>query len=356
MLCSRFLKLCNNSVSDIKLDAAAQQLGVERRRMYDVCNILESLDFMTKRTKNTYRWNGTRYLHACLAQLQEEAAEIFPSQAKASGIQGIVHGSKKRHQGRDTQGSGGDHGGRGALPSLPYQKERSEKSLATLCRRFVQMFLVGNSQLKVGEASLFLDKHGSGLGDTAQQKHKSKPSSPQSSASEDGGGNKTRLRRLYDVANVLCAVDLIVKVASKSAPSFVWCGPPVTRLQDLALVPATGIRAMAEVTGESARGQEDSTGGEGTPVEALVVVKGSTPHPLGSIACGQCHTPRMGTTDGLSPTTGMGWSSPSLMKALDQEAHLSGRGRATNANDAREPPPARASRRLHVQPTSVPGA
>nr|GMC61763.1 E2F transcription factor-like E2FE [Ipomoea batatas] len=44
LLCSNFLSLYNREgVETIGLDDAAKQLGVERRRIYDIVNVLESV-------------------------------------------------------------------------------------------------------------------------------------------------------------------------------------------------------------------------------------------------------------------------------------------------------------------------
>jgi transcription factor E2F7/8 len=42
----------------IELDKVTKELNVERRRMYDIINILESLNVVVKNGKNSYLWKG----------------------------------------------------------------------------------------------------------------------------------------------------------------------------------------------------------------------------------------------------------------------------------------------------------
>lgn len=56
----------------IQLDKITHELGVERRRIYDVINILESLNVVSKKGKNNYEWRGlseaVRTIHRCMRE------------------------------------------------------------------------------------------------------------------------------------------------------------------------------------------------------------------------------------------------------------------------------------------------
>mmetsp|Transcript_17507 Transcript_17507/g.27984 ORF Transcript_17507/g.27984 Transcript_17507/m.27984 type:complete len:396 (-) Transcript_17507:101-1288(-) len=180
MLCDRFLQLYSGSKEEsISLDDAAQQLGVERRRVYDIVNILESVEVMSRLGKNQYKWNGFDMLKSALQRLQNEA-----------------QGKEKARESR-----------RG--------ETRKEKSLGLLSRRFVQMFFKSESRI------VTLDQAGNSLVDNK----------PTANAKGPPKKNmyKSKVRRLYDIANVLTSLNLIYKIhlVDTRKPAFMWQGAGV---------------------------------------------------------------------------------------------------------------------------------
>ena len=72
--------------TEVVVDEAAVDLGVERRRIYDVVNILESIQLVVKKGKNTYSWLGKDYLPDVFGKLQAKAVSEYPEDAKKFGL------------------------------------------------------------------------------------------------------------------------------------------------------------------------------------------------------------------------------------------------------------------------------
>ena len=182
--------------TSVVVDDMARMLCVERRRIYDVVNILESVGVVIKKSKNTYVWMGLDVMVSNLGELQEEAISRYPDDALEAGL--ITAEECAQYK---------------ANPPPP--ESIHHKTLNRLTQQFLHVFLVGHKTMSLPEAS---DKiHGSqstmlelaklggwdGVDDgTGLAMHKA--------ASK---GLKTKIRRLYDVSNVLFHLNWIVKLS-----------------------------------------------------------------------------------------------------------------------------------------------
>nr|XP_011460987.1 PREDICTED: E2F transcription factor-like E2FE [Fragaria vesca subsp. vesca] len=174
LLCSNFLSLYNRDDGAtvlIGLDDAASRLGVVRRRIYDIVNVLESVGLLSRKSKNTYTWKGFAAVPDALKELQEEGLDLTP------------------------------------IPA-PVDETKREKSLALLAQNFVKLFVCGGSESKaisLDEAAKLL----LGVGDA-----------------QNVFVMRTKVRRIYDIANVLSSVNLIEKThtADTGKPAYRWLG------------------------------------------------------------------------------------------------------------------------------------
>lgn len=179
-LCEEYIsQFCPMDGSIVDVETAGIHLGVERRRVYDIINILEGLRLTKKEFKNKYVWHGVSVINKVLEDLHTEAVEELES---------------------------------GLQPNL---NDRKEKSMTRLVERFVQMFLLGQHgviSLEDSAAALM-----GGL--------------------EDPNGVKTKVRRLYDIASIMVALHFIEKVihGDRSKPGFRWLGGEAAKKQILSL-------------------------------------------------------------------------------------------------------------------------
>ncbi|XP_022022665.1 E2F transcription factor-like E2FF isoform X2 [Helianthus annuus] len=201
VLCSNFLRLYNREgVESIGLDNAANQLGVERRRIYDIVNILESVGVMTRRAKNSYTWKGFGAIPHALEELRTSNENHKVPQMRSFGT--VVSENDSRgpsysnnsYTDRYTKSSG----------SSKSENNRKEKSLGLLTQNFIKLFILSNADL------ISLDTAATALlGDV-----------------HDPTAMRTKVRRLYDIANVFSSMNLLEKTRHPESgkPSFRWLG------------------------------------------------------------------------------------------------------------------------------------
>jgi len=229
VLCANFMRRYSKIHTDqptnnpeVTIDEASQSLMVERRRIYDIINILEAIEVVTRKGKNTYNWHGMGQITNTLRKMQKEAFELFADDVDANDL--------KKEEKEANIPTGFDMLLASAEQVDQPIKKGKEKSLGRLSQKFIMLFLVGNETITLEEAS---DKI---LGKTEL------PQAPPDATAEEmlkirNSNNKmikTKIRRLYDIANIMASVGLIAKLhsetqhvgsAPRSRPMFKWIYP-----------------------------------------------------------------------------------------------------------------------------------
>ncbi|XP_057606101.1 transcription factor E2F8 isoform X3 [Hippopotamus amphibius kiboko] len=232
LLCHKFLARYPNYPNpalnnDICLDEVAEELNVERRRIYDIVNVLESLHMVSRLAKNRYTWHGRHNLNQTLGTLksvgeENKYAEQIMMIKKKEYEQEFDFSKSYTIEDPIIKSNTGQNGHPDMcfveLPGVEFRaasvNSRKDKSLRVMSQKFVMLFLVSTPQivsLEIAAKILIGEDHVEDL---------------------DKSKFKTKIRRLYDIANVLSSLDLIKKVHVTEErgrkPAFKWTGPEIS--------------------------------------------------------------------------------------------------------------------------------
>ncbi|NXM65077.1 E2F8 factor, partial [Illadopsis cleaveri] len=228
LLCHKFLARypdypSPSQKSYICLDEVTEELHVERRRIYDIVNVLESLHMVSRLARNRYVWHGRHNLPQTLQALRKVGEEN-------KYIQQIQMIKRREHE-HEFDGDGERNEEMASslgsseqsemsfveLPGVEFRAAsvngRKYKSLRVMSQKFVMLFLVSTPQIVSLEVAAKILIGEDQLEDLDKSKF------------------KTKIRRLYDIANVLSSLKLIKKVHVTEErgrkPAFKWTGPEV---------------------------------------------------------------------------------------------------------------------------------
>ncbi|XP_027588269.1 transcription factor E2F8 isoform X1 [Pipra filicauda] len=249
LLCHKFLARYPDypsaaQKSYICLDEVTEELHVERRRIYDIVNVLESLHMVSRLARNRYVWHGRHNLPHTLQALKKVGEENkYIQQIQMIKKREYEHefdpdGERNEETASSLGSSEQSEMSFVELPGVEFRAAsvngRKYKSLRVMSQKFVMLFLVSTPQIVSLEVAAKILIGEDQLEDLDKSKF------------------KTKIRRLYDIANVLSSLKLIKKVHVTEErgrkPAFKWTGPEVLpNIQDTKLE-ATSITCSPPVS------------------------------------------------------------------------------------------------------------
>jgi predicted DNA-binding protein YlxM (UPF0122 family) len=192
---------------DIRLNEIAKEFNVEKRRIFDIVNVLESIEVVERKAMNFYQWIGFENLNSSLIKLRDSAFEDPQLYKSIHNLKVDSEESKRVYDCLTYFSQSAKQQKYDSKEDAESRKKR-EKSLSLLCQKFIQLFLISKmSVLSHGTAVDILIKNYNNISVETTL--------------------KTKTRRLHDIVNILSSLGLVKKVVSsecKKQICFKWIG------------------------------------------------------------------------------------------------------------------------------------
>lgn len=209
LLCKKFMMIYpeySPNGTTILLDDVVKALSIGRRRVYDIVNVLESMEMMVRQAKNKYLWFGKSRLESTLTKLKALALRVYGPNfcyilKRYHHIIGLKSNAKVEEkythlkEGQEAAEPINDATNLIMDDIISYDLNRREnnRSLGILCQKFIMLFMVAQERI------VTLDR--------AAKLLITEPD-------EGPAKYKTKVRRLYDIANILTSINFLEKCVS----------------------------------------------------------------------------------------------------------------------------------------------
>ena len=224
VLATTFMNIYENSPIGEKIivDKTVDRLGTERRRIYDLFNVLDSIRLVRKVERQTYEWLGTAHLPYVLGELQAGAVGEYP--VEANWFLGYHDDQSINYWDFGMAGQNGNNNSTKPPATGKYfpniqnaKKVGKDRSMSKLSHDFLKVFLVGHDTLSLQQASDLMQGTTSPLSTRFDQ---ATENSVLDSATRklNMRQQKAKIRRLYDLANIFVSVGLLQKVEAAKIP------------------------------------------------------------------------------------------------------------------------------------------
>lgn len=229
LICVKFLQKYKSTTCLIRIETAAEELGVHVRRVYDVLSILEYL-LIVETNRGYFLWKGTNNLYDLFENIQQSAIDKYKfkynlvSRLKVDCEKSCNQFFNKPE--RDSEEILVSRKRKISVEKENMLNQTNKFLVHTLCREFLELFLIGFDGITVQTAMAIISND---IDSKYFKQYSDSDNNSYDYLSPDYnvtivGSASTKSRRLYDIANVLCEFGVLKRLQNEQNSRF---KPPV---------------------------------------------------------------------------------------------------------------------------------